>query len=81
MVALQPSTPAATSVGHALVGTMLALAIVEHALLVLPVDTAALWRWALRFSGGASDAAPSPNRALPGQADAVRADETLVHAR
>jgi hypothetical protein len=60
---------------------MLALAIVEHALLVLPVDTAALWRWALRFSGGASDAAPSPNRALPGQADAVRADETLVHAR
>lgn len=81
MVALQPSTPAATSVGHALVGTMLALAIVEHALLVLPVDTAALWRWALRFSGGASDAAPSPDRALPGQADAVRADETLVHAR
>jgi hypothetical protein len=27
---------------------LLALAIVEHLMLVLPVDTTALWRWALR---------------------------------
>jgi putative photosynthetic complex assembly protein 2 len=36
------------AVGYALVGTLLALAILEHLLLVLPVDTTALWRWAIR---------------------------------
>jgi putative photosynthetic complex assembly protein 2 len=36
------------SVGLVLVGTLLALAIVEHALLMLPLPTTALWRWALR---------------------------------
>jgi hypothetical protein len=35
-------------VGYTLVATMLALAIVEHFLLVLPLDTTALWRWAIR---------------------------------
>jgi hypothetical protein len=40
-------------VGSVLVGTMLALAIVEHLMLVLPVDTSALWRWALRNKGAA----------------------------
>jgi hypothetical protein len=34
-------------VGYALVSTMLALAVLEHLLLVLPLDTTALWRWAL----------------------------------
>jgi putative photosynthetic complex assembly protein 2 len=37
----------AQSVGYALVSTMLALAVLEHLLLVLPLDTTALWRWAL----------------------------------
>lgn len=37
-------------VGLTLVSTMLAMAIVEHALLVLPLDTTALWRWAIRPS-------------------------------
>jgi putative photosynthetic complex assembly protein 2 len=46
--AAQPGTPAAQSLGLVLVGTLLALAIVEHAMLVLPLDTTALWRWALR---------------------------------
>jgi putative photosynthetic complex assembly protein 2 len=41
------STPAQV-VGYTLVATMLALAIVEHFLLVLPLDTTALWRWAIR---------------------------------
>jgi hypothetical protein len=27
---------------------MLALAILEHLMLVLPMDTTALWRWAIR---------------------------------
>jgi putative photosynthetic complex assembly protein 2 len=43
-----PLTDVAGVVGTVLVGTMLALAIVEHLMLVLPVDTTALWRWAIR---------------------------------
>ena len=39
---------ASQSVGLALVGTILALAIIEHLLLVLPLPTTALWRWAMR---------------------------------
>ena len=39
---------ATASVGTALVATMLALAVLEHWLLVLPLDTTALWRWALK---------------------------------
>ena len=45
------NTPA-QSVGYALVGTLLALAVLEHLLLVLPLDTTALWRWALSKRSG-----------------------------
>ena len=38
----------ADSVGFLLVSTMLAMAILEHFLLVLPLHSTALWRWALR---------------------------------
>jgi putative photosynthetic complex assembly protein 2 len=41
-------TTPAQLVGAVLVGTMLALAIVEHLMLVLPLDTTAMWRWAIR---------------------------------
>jgi putative photosynthetic complex assembly protein 2 len=41
------ATPADT-VGFVLVSTMLAMAILEHFLLVLPLPSTALWRWALR---------------------------------
>jgi putative photosynthetic complex assembly protein 2 len=51
-----PATPAAAVVGTALVATMLAMAIVEHLLLVLPFPSTALWRWALRDGGAAVDA-------------------------
>ena len=44
----QPLATPAQVVGAVLVGTLLALAIVEHLMLVLPVDTTALWRWAIR---------------------------------
>jgi putative photosynthetic complex assembly protein 2 len=44
----QPMTTPAQVVGSVLVGTMLALAILEHLMLVLPLDTTALWRWAIR---------------------------------
>ena len=38
----------AQAVGYTLLATLLALAVVEHLLLVLPLDTTALWRWAIR---------------------------------
>ena len=44
----QPMTTPAQVVGAVLVGTMLALAIVEHFMLVRPLDTTAWWRWAIR---------------------------------
>ena len=46
--ALHPNTSEAEVVGLVLVSTMLALAILEHFLLVLPLPSTALWRWALR---------------------------------
>jgi putative photosynthetic complex assembly protein 2 len=50
--ASSPLTSQAQAVGAVLVGTMLALAILEHFMLVLPLDTTALWRWALRKKKG-----------------------------
>jgi putative photosynthetic complex assembly protein 2 len=38
-------------VGGLLVATMLAMAVVEHGLLVLPLPSTALWRWAMRHRG------------------------------
>ena len=49
--ALDPATAPAAAVATTLVGSMLALAIVEHWMLVLPLDTTALWRWAIREAG------------------------------
>jgi len=46
--ALDPATTTPQAVGLTLVSTLLAMAIVEHLMLVLPLDTTALWRWALR---------------------------------
>lgn len=66
-----PSVQAQNSVGLMLVATMLAMAILEHFLLVLPLPSTALWRWALRqrivtpASAGTSS----------------QADERLIHAR
>jgi putative photosynthetic complex assembly protein 2 len=48
--ALAPATPHAAAIGLMLVSTMLALATLEHWLLVLPIDNTALWRWALRMA-------------------------------
>jgi putative photosynthetic complex assembly protein 2 len=54
------NTGTAESVGLILVGTMLAMAILEHFLLVLPLPSTALWRWAMRnrtplVASGAAD--------------------------
>jgi putative photosynthetic complex assembly protein 2 len=65
--AIAPGVSDGTRVGLLLVGALLALAIVEHWLLVLPIEATALWRWALRRQG----AEPPP----------PEAEETLLHAR
>ncbi len=46
--AMNIDTPPAETVGLILVGSMLAMAILEHFLLVLPLPSTALWRWAMR---------------------------------
>ncbi|WP_127596887.1 putative photosynthetic complex assembly protein PuhE [Nitratireductor alexandrii] len=47
-------------VGHILLSTFMALAIIEHLILVLPVSDAALWRWAVP-GAPATGAAKTPN--------------------
>lgn len=42
----------ATSIGYWLVATMLAMGVLEHWMLVLPISPSALWRWALRDQAG-----------------------------
>jgi putative photosynthetic complex assembly protein 2 len=59
--ALAPATSPAMAVGLTLVAVMLGLAIVEHALLVLPLPATALWRWAMRRQApGAPGSAVGP---------------------
>jgi putative photosynthetic complex assembly protein 2 len=50
------------SVGRALVATLLALAVVEHVFLSLPLPDALLWRWAIR----------TPNSSTPNVAQTLR---------
>jgi len=87
MLALEPTADATTVLGLTLVGTMLALAIVEHWMLVLPVPTTALWRWAMakRQPAAGSVAPPAaspPVHAQPGTGGApLDKNEQLLHAR
>jgi putative photosynthetic complex assembly protein 2 len=46
--ALADDAAAGAAAGYALVGTLLAAAILEHAFMVLPLPMDALWRWGLR---------------------------------
>ncbi len=57
---LGSSVPAHEAAGLRLVGTMLALGLLEHGLLVLPLPTEALWRWGLRSHDAARVAAAAP---------------------
>ncbi len=73
--AVAPGASAFEVLGLSLVGTMLGLAIVEHAMLVLPVSTTALWRWAMRSrdkkNAPRAEAAPLP----------LDTHEQFLHAR
>lgn len=67
----------AQAVGTLLVLTLLALAILEHWLLVLPLEATALWRWALNRATRDSLAAnPAAMAALPPDPN-----DQLLHAR
>jgi putative photosynthetic complex assembly protein 2 len=74
------ATPAPAAVGLGLVATLLALAIVEHWMLVLPLDTTALWRWAMRERRGGAGlpAAAVADPSLPKLS--LDADEHLLRA-
>lgn len=87
MLALKPGADATTVLGLTLVGTMLALAILEHWMLVLPVPTTALWRWAMakRQPAPGSVALPAPSPPAHAQpatgGTPLDNDEQLLHAR
>lgn len=67
--AFDPSGSAFEATGFALVFSLTALAILEHAFMALPVRDTALWRWALP---AAERAATQPVPAAPGPAHTPR---------
>jgi putative photosynthetic complex assembly protein 2 len=72
--ALDSPPGGARATGSLLVATLLVLAILEHWLLVLPIEATALWRWAVR------EAKPQP-AAKEHALAALDPDEKLLHAR
>ena len=89
--ALASPPGSADAVGGLLVATLLVLAIVEHWLLVLPLQATALWRWALRNHEGGAPALTPGTDPVTTTASAVtpvdktphtiEADGHLLHAR
>jgi putative photosynthetic complex assembly protein 2 len=61
---LAPGAGAFEVASHALVASLLTLAILEHALLVLPLPAERLWSWGMRShaASGAAAALPRPRR-------------------
>jgi putative photosynthetic complex assembly protein 2 len=45
--------PPGQRTGHLLVAALLALAVIEHLLMVLPLRSSGLWRWAMRYAAPA----------------------------
>lgn len=77
-MALAPGSLPYDVVAAGLVGTMLALAILEHGFLVLPLDVAGLWRWGFRSrlaatggQPGAQLTEPPPKTAVEGRRRSV----------
>ena len=73
MQAADATASPASVVGTVLVATMLALAIVEHLLLVMPFPSTALWRWALRQRADKPKPRPRHPRPLEKHDDLLRA--------
>lgn len=74
--ALSSPAGSARATGLLLVATLLGLAILEHWLLVLPLQATALWQWAMRKRELGDTAAPEPCVIAP-----LDSDEKLLHAR
>jgi len=95
MGAMHAEPGSASAIGKLLVATMLAMGVLEHWMLVLPISPSALWRWALRHRPDApsasSEASPadglvggSPQPAPTGSNGShlrIQGDEKLLHAR
>lgn len=93
--AMAAESGSAASIGRLLVATMLAMGVVEHWMLVLPISPSALWRWALRQqrgqrtppdqdpTGGVRTVAPLPSgqSGSGGNNLRIQRDENLLHAR
>ena len=78
--ALRFPAGSAGSSGGLLVATLLVLAILEHWLLVLPIEATALWRWAIRQQTRKAPAATAA-RTTTAATPTIEADEKLLHAR
>jgi putative photosynthetic complex assembly protein 2 len=87
-----PGVSAGLAVGLTLVAVLLALAVIEHLLLVLPLQASALWGWAMprhdkappaptRPLSALNKVASSPANVGPLAAPAPPADKPLAHAR
>ncbi|GAB4515633.1 MAG: putative photosynthetic complex assembly protein PuhE [Roseibium sp.] len=63
-------------VGHILLASFMALAIIEHLILVLPVSDTALWRWAVPGAAPAGTSKTQPGKLAPVGAGADRPAET-----
>lgn len=61
---LAPGAASFVVVERTLVGTLLAMAVLEHLFLTLPVPDALLWRWAIR-AGHGPGAPVAPDKAAP----------------
>ena len=75
--ALSSPAGSARATGLLLVATLLWLAILEHWLLVLPLQATALWQWAMRNRDGTAAPAAPESRAIA----SLDSDEKLLHAR
>lgn len=74
--ALTSAAGGSRATGLLLVATLLVLAILEHWLLVLPLQATALWQWAMRHRDSIPPMTPEPLRIAP-----LDPDEKLLHAR
>lgn len=74
--AIDARAAGAYATGQLLVATLLVLAIVEHWLLVLPLQATALWRWAMRRRDAAPTDGEPPRVIAP-----LESDDKLLHAR
>jgi putative photosynthetic complex assembly protein 2 len=79
-VALESVPGSARATGAWLVAALLILGILEHWLLVLPIEATAMWRWAMNDRAQRAQAAPVSLSASPATTS-MDTDEKLLHAR